>query len=67
MEIKTKGRVAMKWEVRGTNINGEKAVLSFGESEASFPSARMRKVLRGDGHKVYVDGKIYKEPETAKK
>lgn len=57
----------MKWEVRGININGEKATLSFGESEASFPSAKQRKILRNDGYKIYVDGKIYKEPETTKK
>ena len=50
-----------KWEVRGTNIDGEKAVLSWGTSEDSFPSARERKVLRADGYKIYVDGALCKD------
>ena len=55
-----------KWEVRGANINGEPVVLCYGESEESFPTAEERKVLRAHGYKIYVDGKVYKEPETEK-
>ena len=54
----------MRWEVRGVNIDGEKAVLSWGESEGSFPSEQERKVLRGDGYKIYLEGKLFKEPDT---
>lgn len=57
----------MHWEVRGKNPEGEPAVLNWGSSEGSFPDARARKVLRADGHKIYVDGKLYKEPENKKK
>lgn len=57
----------MKWEVRGRNIYGEPAVLCWGTEEKGFPDARAQKVLRADGHKIYVDGKLYKEPENKNK
>lgn len=43
------------WEVRRDGV-----VVSWGPA-ASFPSAKERKLLRASGHKIYVDGKLYKE------
>ena len=43
------------WEVRRDGV-----VISWGPME-SFPTAKERKVFRGDGYKIYVDGKLYKE------
>lgn len=57
----------MSWEVRGLNIYNEPAVLSHGESEESFPDVEMREALRAAGHKIYVDAKVYKEPEVETK
>lgn len=54
----------MKWEVRGFNICREPAVLSWGETEMSFPDLRARKILRADGYKIYVDGKLFTEPDN---
>jgi len=56
-----------KWEVRGKNGDGETVVLNWGESELSFPNAEMRKIIRSHGHKIYVNGQLYKEPECVKK
>lgn len=57
----------MKWEVRGRNIYGDSAVLCWGTDEKAFPDAKTQKILRVDGHKIYVDGKLYKETENKKK
>lgn len=43
------------WEVRRDNV-----VVCWGPAE-TFPDARARKILRADGHKIYVDGKLFKE------
>lgn len=56
----------MKWEVKGFNIYREPAVLSWGEYELSFPDLRARKILRADGYKIYVDGKLFTEPDNKK-
>ena len=44
------------WEVRRDG-----AVVSWGASAESFPNSKERKILRAHGHKIYVDGKPYKE------
>lgn len=43
------------WEVRRDGV-----VVCWGSAE-SFPSAKERKTLRAHGHKIFVDGKLYKE------
>lgn len=57
----------MLWEVKGKNEEGETVVLNWGTQEKGFPDPDLRKILRSHGHKIYVDGKLYKEPETKKK
>lgn len=44
------------WEVRRDGVP-----LAYG-SKVSLPTAPERKALRDGGHKVYVEGKIFKEP-----
>lgn len=44
----------MNWEVRRNGV-----VVAHGPME-TFPDAEMRKGLRNSGHKIYVDGKLYK-------
>jgi hypothetical protein len=44
------------WEVRRDGVP-----LAYGP-KASFPTESERKALRDGGHKVYVEGKIFKEP-----
>ena len=43
------------WEVRRDGV-----VVSWGPAE-TFPTAKERKALRAAGHKIYVDGNLYKE------
>lgn len=49
------GQMADYWEVRR-----EGAVVSHGPKE-TMPNAQERKTLREGGHKVYVEGKLYRE------
>lgn len=51
-----------KWEVKRDGVT-----VNWGTEEKGFPDARTRKILRADGHKIYVDGQLYKEPESKKK
>ena len=44
-----------RWEVRRDG-----AVICYG-SEKTMPTKEQRQRLRKDGHKIYVDGKLYKE------
>lgn len=44
----------MQWEVRRDGV-----VVAHGP-EGSFPDPDTRKHLRNSGHKIYVDGKLYR-------
>lgn len=44
-----------KWEVKREGVT-----VCHG-SERTMPNLQERKLLRKDGHKIYVDGKLYRE------
>lgn len=43
------------WQVKRDGV-----VIAHGPKD-TFPSAEERKAIRSGGHKIYVDGRIYKE------
>jgi hypothetical protein len=47
----------IRWEVRRNGIT-----ICHG-SEKSMPNALQQKLLRRDGYKIYIDGKLHKEQE----
>lgn len=55
-----------KWQVRGMLPHGEYGGLAGGP-EGSFPTESQRKSMREAGLKIYVDGKLYKEPDSKSK
>lgn len=51
-----------KWQVKK---DGE--TKCHGEAMKGFPDKRSREMLRAAGHKIFLDGKVYKEEKQSRK